>query len=102
MVSVTVGPDRGWFNDTEYLAIDFIHADASDIAEYLVVYEDDVTIEDTTTINFRVKAGSTALTGEYYVKIENKSFGETLISDSGDGTITVALNLVSSKRKYCD
>lgn len=102
MVSVTVAPDRGWFNDTRYLVIDFIHADTSDIVEYLVVYENDVTIEDTTTINFRVKAEAGAATGEYYVRITNEYFWETIVSDSDDGTITVSPKLVSSKKKNCD
>ncbi|MFD2053822.1 hypothetical protein ACFSQT_12230 [Mesorhizobium calcicola] len=89
-VSVTVAPDRGWFNDTAYLVIHFIYADTLDISTYLVVYRDDVTIEDTTTINFKVQAEVDAWTGEYFVQIKNKYFKEIIVSGSAAGTITVS------------
>ncbi|RUV36095.1 MULTISPECIES: hypothetical protein [unclassified Mesorhizobium] len=89
-VSVTVSPDRGWFNDTEYLVIDFIYADTSDIASCLLINGNDTNIEDTTTINFKLKAESGALTGEYYVRITNNYFEETIVSGPEDGTITVS------------
>jgi hypothetical protein len=98
-VSVTVSPDRGWFNDRECLVIDFIDAATLDSTAYLVVYDNYITIEDTTTINFKVKAEAGASAGEYYVRIKNKSFEETIVSDSEDGTIPVSLKLVTSKGK---
>ncbi|TGT81459.1 MULTISPECIES: hypothetical protein [unclassified Mesorhizobium] len=101
-VSVTVAPDRGWFNDTEYLVIDFIDAGTLKSEPYLVVFDNDVTIEDTTTITFKVKAQDGASPGEYYVRIKNETFEETIISGSEDGTITVSLKLVTSKQKSCD
>ncbi|MER8374392.1 hypothetical protein [Mesorhizobium sp. M1406] len=89
-VSVTVAPDRGWFNDTQYLVIDFIYTETLDIAANLSVVDDDVTIEDTSTINFKVKAESDASTGEYYVQITNNYFEQTIVSGPEDGTITVS------------
>ncbi|MER9298666.1 hypothetical protein NKI38_19545 [Mesorhizobium sp. M0621] len=89
-VSVTVAPDRGWFNDTKYLAIDFINVDTLKITRHLEIYDNYVTIEDTTTINFKVKADADASNGEYYVQINNKHFKEIIVSGPEDGTITVS------------
>ncbi|MER9304822.1 hypothetical protein [Mesorhizobium sp. M0496] len=88
-VSVTVSPDRGWFNDEKCLVIDFIYADTLDIATELTVYQNDVTIVDTSTINFAVKADSGASSGEYYVQVKNIYFKEIVISGPEDGTIAV-------------
>ncbi|PZV37767.1 hypothetical protein B5V02_15965 [Mesorhizobium kowhaii] len=94
---MTVAPDRGWFNDTQCLVIDFIDAVTLGDAAHLVVYDNYITIEDTTTINFKVKAEVGASAGEYYVRIKNEFFEETIVSDSEDGTIPVSLKLVTSK-----
>ncbi|WP_136616184.1 MULTISPECIES: hypothetical protein [Mesorhizobium] len=87
-VGVTVAP--GWFDDPEDLVIKFIYAVTLEGTDYLSVYHDEITVEYSTEINFKVKAEYGASPGEYYVQIKKKSSGETIASDPDDGTITVS------------
>ena len=89
-VSVTVHPDRDWFKDTEYLVIEFIYAEYLDIATDISVYLNDITIEDSTAINFKVNAEVGASIGDYYVQIKNTYLKEIVISGPEDGVITVS------------
>ncbi|MER8466248.1 hypothetical protein [Mesorhizobium sp. M1409] len=85
-VGVTVAPS--WFKEAEDLVIKFIYAATLEGTEYL--YNDDITVENSTEINFMVKAEHGASPGEYYVQIKKKSSGETIASGPDDGTITVS------------
>ncbi len=91
MVSVTIDPsDTGWFDDKKYLVVGFVYVDTLAITPNLAVYKNYINIDNATKIDFKVYAKVDASAGEYYVQIKNTHFKEIVISDSGDGTITVS------------
>jgi hypothetical protein len=89
-VGVTVYPARDWFKDTEYLVIEFIYAEYLEIATDIAVYLNDITIDNSTEITFKVNAEVGASIGDYYVQIKNTHLKEIVISGPEDGVITVS------------